>query len=555
MLSPMVSVFADTAFPEPAGQTLVLGHLFERGARPRRIFSLAPAQEARALASNGQSLIADYWGGYVAVVVQRSDRVDIVRDPSATLPCYFMETPAGYTFASDPDVLVDTGWLRPAIDGTALTQHLYASDVRTARTCLKGLSELPAGFRATLTSNGLTLTSCWSPWEHTDSGPFRDRPQVAEALRETIEACVGAWGSAFQNPLLGVSGGLDSSIVASCLKGQDIPFTAYTVATDEAEGDERRYARVLTEALGIPLIERFHSLDAVSIEAPLSAHLPRPIGHAFGHSLNAVKFSLAGEHRADAMFTGVGGDNVFCFTQSASPLVDCWRSGGSWNELRETLNDICRLTRCSVGQAVAMAVQRALRPSAYRFSGDATYLNQGWSDEALMHPWLDAPKNALPGKAAHVGMMVRILATIDGFPRDRPPDIRPLLSQPIVEACLRVPMWDWVAGGQNRAVARAAFQNVIPKPLLERSSKGGPNSFAYAVVDHFKDAIRDRLTAGRLADMGIIRPDAIATAMAADRVIHPPDHMRLSMLLEAENWGRHWGTIGQRKAAAPPIHA
>lgn len=555
VLSPMVSVFSDGAFPEPVGKAVILGHLFTRGSQARQTLNLASEDETRALASHGRSLITDFWGGYVAVLAQGEDRVDVVRDPTAALPCYVMETPAGYALAADPDILMDMGWLKPVIDADALSQHLFASDVRTARTCLDGLAELPAGFRATFTSNGLTLTSCWSPWEHTDPCPFRDSPRAAEALRETIETCVGAWGNAFRHPILGVSGGLDSSIVATCLRNQHLPFTAYTVATDEAEGDERQYARVLTQALGVELVERSHSLDAVSITAPLSAHLPRPIGHAFGHSLNAVKFSLAGERRADAIFTGVGGDNVFCFTQSASPLVDRWRSGGSWQDLRATLGDICRLTGCSVGQALGMAAKRSVKPSRYRFSGDPTYLNRHWSDDALPHPWLDTTKNALPGKAAHVGMMVRILSTIDGFPRDRPPDIRPLLSQPIVEACLRIPMWAWVAGGQNRAVARAAFQNRIPKALLARSSKGGPNSFAYTVIDHFKDEIRERLVAGRLAEMGILRPDEVAAAVAADCVIRPPDHMRLSMLLEAENWVRHWEATALRKAAVPPILA
>lgn len=531
----------------------ILGHLFQRSETSEQIRHLDETAERRLLSSRGHSLITDFWGGYLAVICTAPDRVDVLRDPSATLPCYFTETATGHAFASDPEVLVDHGLLMPDVDWTELSRHLFASDVRNSPTCLKGLFELPAGFSASLTAGTLHLTSCWSPWEHTTPDPFVSEADEAEALHGLVERCTGAWGRAFRRPLLGVSGGLDSSIVASSLKAGGTPFIAYTVATDEADGDERRYARQLTDALGLDLIETFHTLRAVSIEAPTSSHLPRPIGHAFGHSLLQIKFGLAREQGADAFFTGVGGDNVFCFTQSASSLVDRWRSGGTLSDLQTTLTDICRLTGCSIWQALMMAGQRTFRPPAYRFTGDATFLNRDVSDDALAHLWLKPPKGYnLPGKAAHVGMMARIMGTIDGFDRNQPPDIRPLLSQPIVEACLRIPMWSWIAGGRNRSVARRAFKDRLPNALIDRTSKGGPNSFAFAVMDHFKADIRDRLLTGRLAERGLINPHRIAQALASDTYLRAPDHMRLSLILEAENWVRHWETVATNKRTVPP---
>jgi asparagine synthase (glutamine-hydrolysing) len=497
--------------------------------------------------TNGRNLLKEFWGGYLAVISGTDGRIDVLRDPSAALSCWFTAIDGGYAFASDPQALVDFGCIQAEIDWPALSLHLFASDLRSTQTCLKGLFELPAGYCATVQNEALRLSSAWSPWEHTKQRPFSDRRTQAEALRQTIDGCVHAWGRAFEKPLLGVSGGLDSSIVATCLKSGDVPFTAFTIATDEAEGDERGYARILTKHLGIELQEGFHRLDRVPIETPWSAHLPRPIGHAFGHSLNHLKFSLAEVHGCDAFFSGVGGDNVFCFTQSASPLVDRWRSGGTFSDLRSTLDDICRLTGCSIGQALTMAARRAVKPVTYRFRGTVDFLADTHIDTILSHPWLESPKGALPGKAAHVGMMVRMLGTIDGFDRRRAPDIKPLLSQPIIEACLCIPTWEWIAGGRNRSMVRAAFEARLPRELIDRSSKGGPNSFAFEVIDKFKTTVRERLVTGRLAQNGVVDPTAIAAALSADTYLRAPDHMRISELLEAENWVRHWEAVGRDK--------
>src|SRR3546814_984119 len=75
----------------------------------------------------------------------------------------------------------------------------------------------------------------------------------------------------------------------------------------------------------------------------------------------------------------------------------------------------------------------------------------------------------LPGKAAHVAMLARAQKSIELYPRaDAPPQIVPLLSQPVVELCLSIPTWQWVHGGRDRAVARAAFAGILPDLLVER---------------------------------------------------------------------------------------
>jgi asparagine synthase (glutamine-hydrolysing) len=225
-------------------------------------------------------------------------------------------------------------------------------------------------------------------------------------------------------------------------------------------------------------------------------------------------------------------------------LVDRFRAEGFNLGLIDTLNDICRQNNASVGAVLKMAARRH-----FKFDGPATappdtkFLSAAALDRSgptADHPWLNIPKGALPGKAVHVAMLTTIHGTIDGLPRDHAPQILPLLSQPIVELCLGIPMWKWITGGRNRSVARAAFTNYLPKKLIERQSKGGPDSFAYTVMEQNKAVVRERLTTGRLAAEGLIDPSAIAEAMDARRLIAAKDHMRLSDLSECESWVRYW---------------
>src|SRR3546814_17681180 len=96
-------------------------------------------------------------------------------------------------------------------------------------------------------------------------------------------------------------------------------------------------------------------------------------------------------------------------------------------------------------------------------------------------------------------MLARAQKSIELYPRaDAPPQIVPLLSQPVVELCLSIPTWQWVHGGRDRAVARTAFSGVLPDLLVERTTKGISSGFVRRVYEAQGNAAREMLTAGQL---------------------------------------------------------
>lgn len=541
----------DALLSLPNNSGLIAGSIFSRSPPYPSVTRFSDADAAAVRRSLGADLGFRIWGGYLAFVrAPDTESVAIVREPTAALPCVYLEIPEAVIFASDVGLLVGAGLVVPRIDMPALARHLALSDLKSSRTCLAGVRELLAGSRLTVSRNGVVTDQIWSPWDYVGTSVPSDVPQVSDALESIVADVVAAWARPFRNILLGASGGLDSSIIAAVLARQLTQAICLNMTTDEGEGDERRYARLLAEHLSLDLREAHHRLADVDVSATISGHLARPASFAFGQSERRTKATLVESCGIDALFTGIGGDNVFCSLQSATPLVDYIHAHGLDHRAWSVINDICDLTGASMWQVLQAAWARWQRPAAYPWSHNHQFLTPNALDLGnfdLGHPWLTPPAGALPGKASHVAMLLRITGTIDGFPRDSfPPQINPLVSQPIIEACLAIPTWQWIADGRNRSIARRAFTDWLPQALIARQSKGGPDSFAYEVMETHKATVRDLLLGGLLARHDLIDRPAIEEALRTDRPVKPLDHIRLAVLAEAETWTRHWSAI------APP---
>ncbi len=535
---------------------VLIGTVFERQGSYGRPAPDHTDLAARARGTGGESLFQDLWGGYVAFLeLDDAREIHVIRDPSGAFPCLYLQIGGVRVIASDAETLLEAGFLKTTINWAAIRRHFYAPDLKSTETALIGCKELLPGHRLSLTFSGDLVKPVWTPWSFVAPRAWSNSAQMVDELRETIDLCVNRWAARFQNILLGVSGGLDSSIIAACLDRQDTPWTAMTMATHAAEGDERNYARQLTDHLGRSLVERFHNLSDVDISATSSGHLPRPFGLIFGQSQDRAKQVLANEFGFDAFFTGQGGDNIFCYMQSATPLVDrlCAEglSLGAWT----TMRDIARLTQTSLLDVAIHAARRmARRDPTYLWPRHGNLLSTVQDAElpqTLHHPWLEAPARALPGKAVHIAKLLRIQSTVDGYSRKTyGPLVTPLLAQPLVEVCLSIPTWQWSSGGINRSIVRDAFADRLPRSLIERQSKAGPVSFAFEVIESNRGRLKELLLDGLLASENIIDRRGTEALLDDGSVIRPPAHNELMMLAEAEAWARHWSKVLGHPAGA-----
>ncbi len=556
------SVFAsDKAMCLSVGGGVVVGHVFKPGTGAPAISRFDERDGDRIHRTNGDVLIEDFWGGYVGIFGGgTADSLTILRDPSGALPCYVYRNGDAAIISSDLETLGASGGAPITVDWNYLAQHLRRLDLRTPSTAIVGLTEVMPGFRIDVFRPERPPEGRWSPWTFAQKPNFGTADEIAEDLGAVVKTNVHAWASGFEHILLSISGGLDSSILAAALKSSGGKTTLLTMCTDEFNGDERRYARAVGEGLDLPMIEAFHDLDRVDVTKATAPHLPRPLFSAFGQSEHKIKFALSADLGVDAVFTGIGGDNVFCHTQSATPVVDRYRHEGLSDGTLQTISDVCTLTGGTVPQVMSRAIKRYFGPPFYRWAEDSTFLvttGRPHTADRFPHPWLAYPKGTLPAKYAHIGMLARIQGTIDGYSRmSQPLQVNPLLSQPIIETCLRIPSWQWVAGGRDRAIARRAFATQLPASIINRRSKGGPESFACRVIDANRDQFKALLLDGLLAKNGLIDLRAIEACLMNPAPISTELQKRLGLLGEAEAWARIWNSpSGRRYPLAETIRA
>jgi asparagine synthase (glutamine-hydrolysing) len=518
----------------PPGDGLLIGELFDAAGLS---VSLSPDQWQRARRSGGSSLASGFWGNWVACLqAPNSTEWTLVRDPAGGLGCYYMSEGGQFVAGTSVCDLLDYLDLRPSIHWPAIAAHIHRASHRTQETALCGIRELLPGHSLRPVGGG--DQPFWSPWDFCNEVDETSPLDLSAIVDRVIHAHAGG----ADKLLLNLSGGLDSSIVAASLAATRASISCLTLATSSPEGDERHYARAVAQHLGMQLETWFYNLDEIDLNEITVSRTARPTGRIYARGADRARRDLARNIGAAAIFAGDGGDNVFCFLQSATPLVDRFLAHGLHAGLGETLRDLSRLTRCSAPVILRKSISKMARGGRYRWPVNDRFL----SGEALRlawqqpwHPWLSSPRGMLPGKVSHVAQLARAQSYADTHSDGASHYVYPLLAQPVVEHCLRIPTWAWCRGGRNRSIARDAFQGRLPVAVLDRPTKGGPDGFCIRLVERNLPKVKEMLLDGQLAKNGMLDMLALEACFSAASRSSEDTH-RLMELVDAESWASGW---------------
>jgi len=298
--------------------------------------------------------------------------------------------------------------------------------------------------------------------------------------------------------------------------------------------------------------------DAIDPKRSNAASLPRPVSRLFGQELDRIWEQSLTLAEADALFHGGGGDNVFCYLASATPYLDTLLARQPRSVRHAVLDSLSRMTRVSRWQIQRAAVRKALMDRGrYRWIRNSRMLSPAaprMAGQARRHPWFKGiPAKTLPGKQAHVAALVRIQNYLDAI--DLPqsvPVVAPLMSQPVMETCLRVPTWLWCRDGMNRMVARDAFRDRLPAEVVDRRSKGSPAAFEAKMVTARRRELRSLLRDGHLAARGIIDLDSVDDALGEEGPLRGTRYLRVTELVDVEAWLQSWI---DPPSGAPRLHS
>jgi asparagine synthase (glutamine-hydrolysing) len=132
---------------------------------------------------------------------------------------------------------------------------------------------------------------------------------------------------------------------------------------------------------------------------------------------------------------------------------------------------------------------------------------------------------------------------------DRVEEHHPLMSQPLIELCLRIPIYLLVAGGRQRSLARHAFREYVPPAIYNREDKGGTGT---RLVDRIRESapfLKDLLLDGLLVHEGIVERAALERHLIHGQPLRSSQLTSLLACIAAESWARTWRTASAKAAA------
>ncbi|MHB1057904.1 MAG: asparagine synthase-related protein [Rhodanobacter sp.] len=538
--SPSTNIFvsADTPTLVAPGHGLLIGQIFTKEGQPisQRLDIDGSAREFT------RHLLQNTWGDYLAVLVDKDDSsaITLLRDPSGAMPCVYSIVDGEGFITSDIGLAVELGLYRRAVNWQAIAHSLNFPYLRTAHTALSHVNELLPGCTLTRRGRGASTDSVWSPWRFVEKGVRHEDPhEAAENVRAAVSTVVRTLSMVDDRFVVELSGGLDSSVVATCLHDASLRAVFCTLVMPVSGTDERPYARMVTDALGQELIPVDVGFDNIRFDFPVLRSSVVPAIGILQNAVNEAWEAAGSRYGVDGFFSGGGGDTVFCYLKTAAPAADAFLERGVMAGIA-AVGDLAALHQCTVFKAGRLALKKMLRRPRMAWKEDRTLLNPACATATSEHhPWMDASSGALPGDREKIHDLIGTQLFREATPRGLERSMHfPLLSQPVMEACLRAPTWMWISDGLNRAVARHAFADRLPRGILDRRSKGSYTGYIAAVYTRNKLKMRAFLEEGQLCAHDLLDRSALANFFTRELAPRDLSFLRIFDLCAAENWAR-----------------
>jgi asparagine synthase (glutamine-hydrolysing) len=532
---------ADTAIIDLPRPGVIIGDLYFRDGlkiqHGRQLPDLPSSAAVR------KFILSNCWGEYLLVqpVPGDSQSLEVTRSPShaCELPCMYSASDIRPFLTSDITLAFDAGLHRRQVDFQNLAHRLIYPEIKLSSTALKGISELLPGHSLSLSQGRSSLDGNWDPWAFVrPEMRYQSLDEATKAVRDSVHTVINSLANHDRAVLVELSGGLDSSIVAACLGSSDADVHCATMMSSLPGADERDYASAVVDPLGFQLLESELKVEDAAFDIELPPQMANPAVGPLQYGLDRLMQASATRAGVHSAFCGAGGDTVFGYLTSAAPAADAFRAAGIRTGV-QAIHDLATFHQCTYWKAGRLAFRKLLRGTP-TITMDHFLVHPDLRTPPLqLHPWMHRPTNTLPGDCQRIYELAGTQVFQGSCLRSLTRPLRmPLLSQPVMEACLRVSSWMWFARGENRAVARRAFADLLPEKVLARRSKGTLTAYLGAVHRRRKREITQFLVDGQLQANGLLDADALLRLEAQDHVKDERTFMRLFHLCILENWVR-----------------
>lgn len=546
-----VADLATSVVVSPAENGLVVGQVI---GDPGRSWAADPTACAR-------SLSRTTWGRYVAVLRRsRGPAVALYREPSGGLDGLAWRQDGLVIVASDVGALLEAvppkdlaiDWQRLGMalrDPAALAGHCPLTGVLTATP--GALRDLETGAEAMI----------WRPVAWARQG-LADTAETRGQLRDAVDKAVEGQAGSGARVIAELSGGLDSSIVGSALQGSPnvevVEWLHYFV--EDSAGDERPYARAAARHLGVRLTEAPKASFGLNLDAMAkAASAMRPSRAVIDSHYDVDMARRCQVLGATHIFTGMGGDTIFMQGKNRLLAADAYWGRPFWQAGIEPALSVARHARRSVWSvwrhAQAARFSKGPTPHVSETGHLSERVRQG---EPPQHAWLTDLEGVPPAKRRQIGHLAHQLLVGGRSQRGQLVHvINPLLSQPVMEMCLSLSAMAQTNGGDDRAMARQAFQDRLAPEIFARRSKGDLGRHYGRAIAEELPQLRAHLLEGVLAQAGILDTDALDAVLTEERLIWQGPYREIVEMILLEQWARLWSArlarIGRRVLGERPV--
>jgi asparagine synthase (glutamine-hydrolysing) len=502
------------------GSGIVLGEIF-----PRLTADGAPVDGAKfgemetqaVIESQGHILASHYWGNFVAFVLEPKKGARLIfKDPCGPMPCYSTALNGVQLVFSCLGDCRQLG-LRFEVNWAFVRAKAVSGPREVGEESFLAVTCVRRGECVRFNREGALDSRAFYRQLNFEGDTDLAETAVAErVLRATVLGCVRSMAARHSSVLAQISGGLDSSIVLGCLEGMPRrpEILCYTLFVPDSVCDERRWARYAVQRGGYRQIEvSLAPENLIYAAVPALAASMEPGSYFLHWQKSPVERDLAARFGATAVLTGDGGDSAFCSTSYVFAVDHCLRRYGlGLRTLRTAARVAMRRDRTVwnvLGKALSRRVfgssardaARSLAPFRRLVSSD---VQDTWSEGMTMETLLRTGLLALTPSFYNLSTSHRDTA---------PYVVSPLCAQPVVEFCARIPVDVHFDGGRTRGLARRAFANEVPEPILRRQWKDRPLTQIGQVIQLNLPFVREHLLEGKLVKERILDRAAVELAL------------------------------------------
>ncbi len=551
------------AYELPGGNGVVFGTLFPKNlttSPDNWNLVIDEALAGKFVRTGGRHLMNHFWGAYIALLNDHGTVHYILRDCSGKIPCYAITHGPTTIVASNIEDLSGLELPRFSINARYIAGFIYDAELSQNECGLNEVKEVLAGECLELNGAGARQFPLWDPRSICREHAIENFEEASGQVRQVTQACVDFWASKYDRIVHRLSGGLDSSVILGCLaRSAYRPLvTCLHLESGGADDNEREFAQLAAADAGMELVVQSGYSQGARYDDRVFRlpRAPKPSVANLGITLELdLRNLVPTQAQAEAVWDGEGGDHIFFAPRTPFGAVDYAFSRGMGGDFSRCLRDAVRRSRLSYWAVLERSIRLGLLGGRWQpkdeQARDATFLNPEMVPadiaEYVWQPWLAGAADLPPGKRWQICLLAHLLH------RHRPvPELQyasehhPLFSQPLVELCLRIPLYTLLRGGTNRALERAAFRDCVPEKIIRRENKG---TVAIALMSKMREDLPylcDLVLDGVLVHERILERSALEPYLAGNRPMNPQAFWPFMSCIAAEVWARKWAATSWR---------